>query len=53
MTLPSALFLLFLLLKLTHAIDWSWWWITAPLWLIPVILLSGITAFLIAARSKF
>ncbi len=19
-------------LKLTHFIDWSWWWITAPLW---------------------
>lgn len=26
------LFLVFLVLKLTHVIDWSWWWITAPLW---------------------
>ena len=24
--------LLFLGLKLTQQIDWSWWWITAPLW---------------------
>lgn len=26
------LFLTFLIFKLTHFIDWSWWWITAPLW---------------------
>lgn len=28
----GLLFLVFLILKLTHVIDWSWWWITAPLW---------------------
>jgi hypothetical protein len=28
----SLLFLLFLALKLTNTIDWSWWWVTAPLW---------------------
>ena len=28
----GLLFLVFLVLKLTHVIDWSWWWITAPLW---------------------
>ncbi len=32
----QALFLLFLGLKLAHVIDWSWWWVTAPLW-IPVV----------------
>jgi hypothetical protein len=26
------LFLVFLALKLTGEIDWSWWWVTAPLW---------------------
>jgi hypothetical protein len=31
-TLPSVLFIVFLVLKLTEIIDWSWWWITAPLW---------------------
>lgn len=30
--LPSILFVVFLVLKLTGYIDWSWWWITAPLW---------------------
>lgn len=28
----GLMFLLFLGLKLTHVIDWSWWWVTAPLW---------------------
>jgi len=22
----------FVTLKLTHYIDWSWWWVTAPFW---------------------
>jgi len=22
----------FVTLKLTHTIDWSWWWVTAPFW---------------------
>ena len=27
------LFLLFLGLKLGGVIDWSWWWVTAPIWI--------------------
>jgi hypothetical protein len=27
------LFLLFLALKLCNVIDWSWWWVTSPLWI--------------------
>lgn len=30
--LMSGMFLLFLGLKLGNVIDWSWWWVTAPLW---------------------
>ena len=26
------LFLVFLVLKLTGFITWSWWWVTCPLW---------------------
>lgn len=33
--LGSLLFIVFLVLKLTDYIDWSWWWVTAPLW-VPV-----------------
>ena len=28
----DALFLVFLVLKLAKVINWSWWWVTAPLW---------------------
>ena len=31
--LLSVLFIVFLVLKLCHVIDWSWWWVTAPLWI--------------------
>lgn len=28
----TLLFVVFLVLKLCKVIDWSWWWVTAPLW---------------------
>ena len=28
----TTIFIVFLILKLTNVIDWSWWWVTAPLW---------------------
>jgi hypothetical protein len=31
--LSTLLFLIFLVLKLIGKIDWSWWWVTAPLWI--------------------
>jgi hypothetical protein len=38
-----VLFLIFLVLKLTKTIAWSWWWVTSPLW-IPWIAVLGIFA---------
>lgn len=29
----TPMFLIFLTLKLTNFITWSWWWVTAPLWI--------------------
>jgi hypothetical protein len=29
----GILFIVFLILKLTNVIAWSWWWVTAPLWI--------------------
>lgn len=44
--LSSGIFIVFLFLKLTNNIDWSWWWITFPLWywipLLLIILVFGI-----------
>ena len=31
--LGTVLFLIFLVLKLCGVIDWSWWWVTSPLWI--------------------
>ena len=41
--LGTVLFLIFMTLKLTNYIDWSWWWVTAPLW-IPLLIL-GVVVF--------
>jgi len=38
------LFLVFLVLKLTAVIDWSWLWVTAPLW-IPIALMAFFFGF--------
>jgi uncharacterized integral membrane protein len=38
----TILFLVLLTLKLTSIVTWSWWFITAPLWLVIVILISSI-----------
>lgn len=32
-SLPVTLFVVFLVLKLTHLINWSWIWVFAPLWI--------------------
>jgi hypothetical protein len=44
--ISGLLFVAFVVLKLTHVIDWSWWWVTAPLW-IPVLIVLGICAIVL------
>lgn len=31
--LTFVVFLIFLILKLTGNISWSWWWVSSPLWI--------------------
>lgn len=47
--LCGVLFIVFLVLKLTNNITWSWWWVTSPIW-IPFALAISITliVFIIA-----
>ena len=55
------MFLIFLTLKLIGIITWSWWWVTAPLWGVPALLLAilgacaGVAAlvFLVIGLIKF
>ena len=52
--LGSVLFIIFLILKLTGNIDWSWWWVTSPLW-IPLtlgVIILGIVALVAALLNK-
>jgi hypothetical protein len=53
----TVLFLVFLVLKLTDNIDWSWWWVTSPLWIpltlgVITILIVGAVSIWINTRHK-
>ncbi len=54
--LGTVLFIVFLVLKLTNTIDWSWWWVTSPLWisagLVIVVLLIVLLIAMFASSIK-
>jgi len=35
----GLLAIVFIVLKLTNLIDWSWWWVLAPIWISIIIVL--------------
>lgn len=39
----GMLTILFIGLKLTNYIDWSWWWVLSPIWIISLIAIIFIT----------
>lgn len=51
-----SLFMLFLGLKLGGAIAWSWWWVTAPLWipaaLVVLVLLAALVVVLCRTKRE-
>ena len=48
----TILFVVFLVLKLTGNIDWSWWWVTSPLW-VPIAIAFGIIGIIFIAAIIF
>lgn len=54
LSMPFIVFLVFLILKLTNLIGWSWWWVTSPLWIVAaiIILLSIISWTVFYIRYK-
>lgn len=44
---PGLLTLIFITLKLTDYIDWSWWWVLAPIWL-PLSIILVVAGFILA-----
>lgn len=45
----GLLAIVFIVLKLIGKIDWSWWWVLAPLWIGPAILIAIIGFFALVA----
>ena len=48
----GLLLVAFIVLKLTHVIDWSWWWVLAPAWGPLVIFLLFMAAAIIITIIK-
>ena len=44
----SALTLIFIVLRLTGAITWSWVWVFSPLWILAVLTVAAILVMLLA-----
>jgi hypothetical protein len=49
----GTLFFIFLILKLTNYINWSWWWVTSPLWAPFVIFIIVGMFLLLFFKKKF
>lgn len=47
-----TVFIIFLILKLTNVIDWSWWWVTSPLWVSVLIVPVFIMLFIFGVLSS-
>jgi ABC-type antimicrobial peptide transport system permease subunit len=48
----GVLTIVFITLKLTNRIDWSWWWVLSPLW-IPVAAAVAIGIIVIVLKRIF
>lgn len=49
----GLLTIVFITLKLTRVIAWSWWWVLSPLWIsVAVVALIGIIAVFVALLRK-
>lgn len=41
----GLLTIVFIILKLVGAIDWSWWWVLSPIWIVLIIWLLILRLF--------
>jgi hypothetical protein len=48
----KLLALAFIVLKLCNVIDWSWWWVTCPIWGPIVLALAGVPFKVMKKRKK-
>lgn len=48
----GLLTIVFITLKLTDNVDWSWWWVLSPLWISTVLILSVILLIILIGRDR-
>lgn len=48
----GLLTILFIGLKLTGHIDWSWWWVLSPVWIMAAVILSLIAVVGVCAAVR-
>lgn len=49
----ELLTLLFVGLKLGGVIDWSWWWVTSPIWIVVgLLLIVGVAAAIVQTLKE-
>jgi hypothetical protein len=49
---PGALVLIFIVLKLTGVISWSWWWVLSPMWIMLLVQVIVVLSVLIYHEFK-
>ncbi len=50
--LVSVLTLVFVVLKLTGVINWSWIWVLSPVWIVGLLVVAVFVVILVAGRIK-
>ena len=53
LTVPTILLIVFIALKLTHIITWSWLWVLSPIWIYGIIMLILFVITLIIYHHMF
>ena len=47
----GLLTVLFVGLKLTGVIEWSWWWVLCPIW-VPIVFVTALFGIIMIAESR-
>lgn len=56
MALADVLLIVFIVLKLTGVINWSWWWVLSPLWIsliLCALILLGTWLYIVHDDNKY
>lgn len=48
----GLLTIVFIVLKLTHVINWSWWWVLSPIWITFLIFVVIVAVVFVVASLR-